>query len=55
MDKDFEKNLKELIQKSKELARQSEELAGQTDVLMQQFRERKKKEVEEGRKKLGST
>ena len=55
MDKDFEKSLRELMQRSQELARQSEQLAAQTEALMRQFRERKKQEAETGRKKLGST
>jgi len=55
MEKDFEKSLRELIQRYQELARQSEELAAQTEGLMEQFRERKKKEAEDLHKKPGST
>jgi len=32
MDKDFEKGLRELMQRSQELARQSEQLAAQTEI-----------------------
>jgi hypothetical protein len=55
MDIDFEKALREVMQKSQELTRQSEELAAKTEALLAQFRERKKQEGESGRKKLGSS
>lgn len=55
MDKDFEKSLQEIMRKSHELTRQSAELAAQTEALMEQFRKRKKQEVDHGRRKLGSS
>lgn len=55
MDNDFEKALKEVLQKSRELTRQSEKLSAQTKALMEQYRQRKKEEADSGRKKLGST
>jgi hypothetical protein len=51
MDKDFEKRLKELLEKSKRLMEQSEERAAQTLVIVEEY-ETMKDQRQERRKKL---
>jgi len=55
MEKEFEKRLRELMQKSNKLTLKSKELAEQTDRVIQEFRKKKKADAERFNKKLGSS